>query len=132
MKTLDVLRKQRASYEPVKRAAKKGDRVNVAFRAEIDGQGDHAGNDARNGNAYGDADGSNGAHGHAGEVGEGLGIALEPELLEPGGEIHHLLGHPHAAVGAGRGGREGEGEGEDGEVREESLQGWPPEGEEAP
>ena len=37
-KTLDVLRKQRASYEPVKRAAKKGDRVNVAFRAEIDGQ----------------------------------------------------------------------------------------------
>jgi len=37
-KTLDVLRKQRATYEPVKRAAKKGDKVNVAFRAEIDGQ----------------------------------------------------------------------------------------------
>ncbi len=37
-KTLDVLRKQRATFDPVKRAAKKGDRVNVAFRAEIDGQ----------------------------------------------------------------------------------------------
>lgn len=37
-KTVDVLRKQRATYEPVKRAAKKGDKVNVAFRAEIDGQ----------------------------------------------------------------------------------------------
>ncbi len=37
-KTLEVLRKQRAIFEPVKRAAKKGDRVNVAFRAEIDGQ----------------------------------------------------------------------------------------------
>lgn len=36
--TLEVLRKQRATFEPVKRAAKKGDRVNVAFRAEIDGQ----------------------------------------------------------------------------------------------
>ncbi len=37
-KTVDVLRKQRATYEPVKRAAKKGDKVSVAFRAEIDGQ----------------------------------------------------------------------------------------------
>ncbi len=37
-KTIEVLRKQRATFEPVKRAAKKGDRVNVAFRAEIDGQ----------------------------------------------------------------------------------------------
>lgn len=37
-KTLDVLRKQRATFDPVKRAAKKGDRVNVAFRATIDGQ----------------------------------------------------------------------------------------------
>ncbi len=36
-KTLEVLRKQRADWEPVTRAAKKGDRVNVAFRAEIDG-----------------------------------------------------------------------------------------------
>lgn len=36
--TIEVLRKQRATYEPVKRAAKKGDRVNVAFRAEIDGE----------------------------------------------------------------------------------------------
>lgn len=36
-KTLEVLRKQRATYEPVNRAAKKGDKINVAFRAEIDG-----------------------------------------------------------------------------------------------
>lgn len=36
-KTVEVLRKQRATYEPVKRAAKKTDKVNVAFRAEIDG-----------------------------------------------------------------------------------------------
>lgn len=37
-KTLEILRKQRATYESVKRAAKKGDRVNVEFRAAIDGQ----------------------------------------------------------------------------------------------
>jgi trigger factor len=37
-KTLEVLRKQRGTYEPVKRAAKKGDKVNVAFRAEIAGE----------------------------------------------------------------------------------------------
>lgn len=37
-KTVEVLRKQRVKYEPVKRAAKKGDQVNVAFRAEIAGQ----------------------------------------------------------------------------------------------
>lgn len=37
-KTLDVLVKQRVSYEPVKRAAKKGDRVNVTLKAFIDGQ----------------------------------------------------------------------------------------------
>ena len=37
-KTLDVLVKQRVSYEPVKRAAKKGDRVNVTLKASIDGQ----------------------------------------------------------------------------------------------
>lgn len=37
-KTIDVLLKQRGTYEPVKRMAKKGDQVNVAFRAEIDGQ----------------------------------------------------------------------------------------------
>jgi trigger factor len=37
-KTVDVLRKQRATYEPVQRAAKKGDKVNVAFRAEIEGK----------------------------------------------------------------------------------------------
>jgi trigger factor len=36
-KTLDVLVKQRVSYEPVKRAAKKGDRVNVSLTASIDG-----------------------------------------------------------------------------------------------
>ena len=36
--TVEVLRKQRATFDPVKRAAKKGDRVNVAFRAEIDGE----------------------------------------------------------------------------------------------
>lgn len=37
-KTLEVLRKQRVTFEPVKRAAKKGDKMNVAFRAEIDGK----------------------------------------------------------------------------------------------
>lgn len=37
-KTIDVLLKQRATYEPVKRAAKKGDKINVTFRAEIDNQ----------------------------------------------------------------------------------------------
>ena len=37
-KTIDVLIKQRATFEPVKRAAKKGDKVHVALRALIDGQ----------------------------------------------------------------------------------------------
>lgn len=37
-KTIAVLQKQRMTYEPVKRAAKKGDKVNVVFRAAIDGQ----------------------------------------------------------------------------------------------
>lgn len=37
-KTLDVLLKQRVSYEPVKRAAKKEDRVNISLTASIDGQ----------------------------------------------------------------------------------------------
>lgn len=37
-KTLDVLVKQRVKFEPVKRAAKKGDRVNVTLKATIDGQ----------------------------------------------------------------------------------------------
>lgn len=36
-KTLDVLRKQRASFEPVKRGSKKGDKVTVALSASIDG-----------------------------------------------------------------------------------------------
>jgi trigger factor len=37
-KTLDVLVKQRVTFEPVKRAAKKGDRVNVTLKAFIDGE----------------------------------------------------------------------------------------------
>lgn len=37
-KTLDVLVKQRVSYEPVKRAAKNEDRVNISLKASIDGQ----------------------------------------------------------------------------------------------
>ncbi len=37
-KTLDVLVKQRVSFEPVKRAAKKGDRINVTLKASIDGK----------------------------------------------------------------------------------------------
>ena len=37
-KTLDVLVKQRVSYEPVKRAAKKGDRINITLKASIDGK----------------------------------------------------------------------------------------------
>lgn len=37
-RTLDVLVKQRVSFEPVKRAAKKGDRIHVTFTASIDGK----------------------------------------------------------------------------------------------
>ncbi|TRZ68647.1 MAG: trigger factor [Rhodocyclaceae bacterium] len=37
-KTIEVLRKQRALFEPVKRAAKKGDKVNITFRAEMEGK----------------------------------------------------------------------------------------------
>jgi trigger factor len=37
-RTIEVLRKQRVSFEPVKRAAKKGDQVSIVFRAEIDNQ----------------------------------------------------------------------------------------------
>ncbi len=37
-KTLDVLIKQRVIFEPVKRAAKKGDRVNVSLTASRDGK----------------------------------------------------------------------------------------------
>ena len=37
-KTLDVLVKQRVSYNPVKRAAKAGDRINIALTASIDGE----------------------------------------------------------------------------------------------
>jgi trigger factor len=36
-KTLDVLVKQRVSFEPVKRAAKKGDRIHVTLKASIEG-----------------------------------------------------------------------------------------------
>ena len=36
-KTLEVLKKQRVTFEPVKRAAKKGDRVNINLTASIDG-----------------------------------------------------------------------------------------------
>ena len=37
-KTIEVLVKQRVTFEPVKRAAKKGDKVNVSLRTLIDGQ----------------------------------------------------------------------------------------------
>ena len=37
-KTLDVLVKQRASFAPVKRASKAGDRVNISLTASIDGE----------------------------------------------------------------------------------------------
>lgn len=37
-KTLDVLVKQRVSYEPVKRMSKKADRINITLTASIDGQ----------------------------------------------------------------------------------------------
>ena len=37
-KTLDVLQKQRATYEDVKRAAKKEDKVNLSLTASMDGQ----------------------------------------------------------------------------------------------
>ena len=36
--TINVMREQRATYEPAKRAAKKGDRVNIVLNASIDGQ----------------------------------------------------------------------------------------------
>ena len=37
-KTLEVLQKQRATFESVKRASKKGDRVNIVLRALINGE----------------------------------------------------------------------------------------------
>lgn len=37
-KTLDVLVKQRVSYSPVKRGAKKGDRLNVTLKASLEGK----------------------------------------------------------------------------------------------
>lgn len=37
-KTVDVLVKQRAIYEPVKRASKKGDKVKITLRASINGE----------------------------------------------------------------------------------------------
>lgn len=37
-KTLDVLVKQRVTYEPVKRASKKADRINITLSASIDGE----------------------------------------------------------------------------------------------
>jgi trigger factor len=37
-KTLEVLVKQRVSYEPAKTASKTGDRVNISLKASIDGQ----------------------------------------------------------------------------------------------
>ena len=37
-KTIDVLVKQRATFEPVKRAAKKGDKVKITLRASINGE----------------------------------------------------------------------------------------------
>lgn len=37
-KTLDVLVKQRVTYDPVKRAAKKGDQLNISLTASIDGK----------------------------------------------------------------------------------------------
>ncbi|MFV1921402.1 MAG: trigger factor [Methylotenera sp.] len=37
-KTIDVLVKQRVSYSPVKRASKKGDRINIDLTASIDGE----------------------------------------------------------------------------------------------
>lgn len=37
-KTLDVLVQQRVRYEPVKRASKKGDRVNITLTASMDGK----------------------------------------------------------------------------------------------
>lgn len=36
-KTLDMIRKQRVTYEPVDRSAKKGDRVKIDYRGVIDG-----------------------------------------------------------------------------------------------
>jgi len=37
-KALDLLVKQRSSYQPVERAAKKGDRINIRIKASIDGK----------------------------------------------------------------------------------------------
>ncbi len=37
-KTVDVLVKQRATFEPVKRASKKGDKVSISLTASIDGE----------------------------------------------------------------------------------------------
>lgn len=37
-KTVEVLRKQRVTYSPVKRGAKKGDKVSISFHASLDGK----------------------------------------------------------------------------------------------
>ncbi|MCB5189814.1 trigger factor [Methylobacillus arboreus] len=37
-KTIDVLLRQRATFEPVKRASKKGDKINISLIASIDGK----------------------------------------------------------------------------------------------
>ncbi|WP_350283212.1 trigger factor [Nitrosomonas sp.] len=38
-KTLDILRKQRATYEPTDRPAQTGDRVTIDYRGDLDGKG---------------------------------------------------------------------------------------------
>ena len=51
------------------------------------------------------AEGHDRAHGLAGEVGEGRGVALEAHGLQLLGEVGDLLRHPHALVGGeGQGG----------------------------
>ena len=56
------------------------------------------------------AEGDDRPHRLAGQVREGLRVALEAHLLEAGGELRDLLGHPHAFVGERAGGEEHEDE----------------------
>ena len=48
------------------------------------------------------AERDDGAHGEAGQVGEGVGVALKPECFEPVCQGGNLLRHPHSFIGPSR------------------------------
>src|ERR1019366_4572155 len=58
------------------------------------------------------AEGHDGSHGLAREIGEGLRVAAEAHRLQAFGELRNLLRHPHAFVRTGGGGQKSEAEDE--------------------